>query len=168
MVFTMQTHSWDWSTRLQVKILWNCDLLSVDVKMYILNIFVWLFFFQNAAVLPQVLVRNGKNMYRFVHLLRKFAKNKKVSVEDCESWLAHTVLICPMTCFCWQLKERFCCGYVNIVPFYYVGTKILVLLICSFFVRLSVLNALMSIITGISNFNICVYEWVPQTNDFFP
>lgn len=123
-------------------------------------------FFQNAAVLPQVLVRNGKNIYRFVHLLRKFARNKKVSVKNCERWLAHTVLICPKTCFCWQLKERFCCGYINIVPFYYTGTKILVLLICCCFVHLSVLNVLINIMTGISNFNICVYEWVPQTNYF--
>jgi len=46
------------------------------------NIFIWHFYFQNAAVLPQVLVKNGKNMYRFVLLLRKFAKSKKVNLKD--------------------------------------------------------------------------------------
>lgn len=29
-------------------------------------------------------------MYRFVHLLRKFAKNKKVNVKDCKIWVAQS------------------------------------------------------------------------------
>lgn len=80
MVFTMQTHSWDWSTRLQVKILWNCDLLSVDVKMYILNIFVWHFFFPECS---SPTPGPGKEWEEYVQIRSLVEKIRKKQKGEC-------------------------------------------------------------------------------------
>lgn len=59
-------------------------LKNMYIHILLKRIFTFGFFSQNAAVLPLVLVKNGKNMCRFVPLLRKFAKSRKVNVKDCK------------------------------------------------------------------------------------
>lgn len=61
-------------------------------------------------------------MYRFVHLLRKFAKNKKVNVKDCKIWVAQSFDL-PKELPKAKKDIFYCCCSINIMQYCYTGAK---------------------------------------------